>query len=237
MMGNGLSTLATNLRLLALSVLAGAWDKPSLIERLEQALDYSASDAAQLATRLLFHFDGGQAPSRQKILTFLANEASLQQHFTSTDAHPPKLILDPPRMGRLPEGMIALPLPPLETRKDLAEWLGLFDHELAWFADLERRQSRVTHSRLHHYRYRWIEKRSAELRLIEIPKPRIKAIQRKILRQILNRLPPHPTAHGFCRGRSSRSYVEAHLGRPVLLRMDLKDFFHSVPVARVGALF
>jgi retron-type reverse transcriptase len=236
-MGNGLSTLATNLRLLALSLLAGAWDKSSLIDRLEEALDYRPSDAAQLATRLLFHFDEGQAPSRQRLLAFLANEPSLQQHFASEETQPPKLILDPPRMGHLPEGMITLPLPPLETRKDLHEWLGLLDHELAWFADLERRQNRVTQSRLHHYRYQWIEKRSGELRLIEIPKDRIKAIQRKILREILNRLPPHPAAHGFCRGRSTRSYVQAHLHQPVLLRMDLKDFFHSVPVARIGALF
>ncbi|PVV12767.1 MAG: hypothetical protein B6D77_05120 [gamma proteobacterium symbiont of Ctena orbiculata] len=236
-MGNGLSSLATNLRLLALSVLAGAWDKPGLIERLEQALEYSPTDAAQLASRLLFHYEAGQPPSRQRLMAFLANEVSLQQRFASPDAKPPRLVLDPPRMGRPPERLITLPLPPLETRKDLAEWLGLFDHELAWFADLERRQCKVKESKLHHYRYQWIEKRSGKLRLIEIPKPRIKAIQRRILREILNRVPPHPAAHGFCRGRSCRSFVASHLGKPVLLRMDLKDFFHSVPIARIGALF
>ncbi|MES9945575.1 MAG: reverse transcriptase family protein [Candidatus Thiodiazotropha sp.] len=232
-----MSSLATNLRLLALSVLAGAWDKPGLIERLEQALENNSPDAAQLASRLLFHFEAGQPPSRQRLMAFLANEVSLQQCFASPDAKPPRLVLDPPRMGRPPERLITLPLPPLETRKDLAEWLGLFDHELAWFADLERRQCKVKESRLHHYRYRWIEKRSGELRLIEIPKPRIKAIQRRILGEILNRLPPHPAAHGFCRGRSTRSFVASHLGKPVLLRLDLKDFFHSVPVARIDALF
>ncbi len=236
-MGNGLSSFKTNLRLLAVSVLAGAWDKPSLIERLERALDGGPPDPGRLAARLLFHFEAGQPPKRPQLLAMLANEEALHRRFASPDAVPPRLVLDPPQMGRPPEQLIALPLPPLATRRDLTEWLGLFDHELAWFADLERRQSRVTQAKLHHYRYQWIEKRSGDLRLIEIPKPRIKAIQRGILRDILNRLPPHPGAHGFCRGRSSRSFVEGHLGKPVLLRMDLKDFFHSVPVARIGALF
>ncbi len=232
-----MSSLTTNLRLLSLSLLSGRWDKPGLCERLALALEASAIDTDQLASRLLFHFEAGQMPNRQRLMGFLANEISLQQRFSSPDAKPPRLLLDPPGMGRPPKAMVTLPLPPLETHKDLAQWLGLFEHELAWFADLERRQGRVTQTKLHHYRYQWIEKRSGELRLIEIPKPRIKAIQRRILREILNRLPPHPAAHGFVRGRSTRSFAESHLGSPALLRMDLKDFFHSVPVARIGALF
>jgi RNA-directed DNA polymerase len=236
-LGNGLSSFTTNLRLLAVSVLAGAWDKIPLIERIERALDGGPPDPVRLAARLLFHFEVGQPPSHRQLLAFLSGEEMLQRRFASPDAAPPKLVLDPPRMGRPPEKLVTLPLPPLETRRDLTEWLGLFDHELAWFADMERRQCHVSQSRLHHYRYQWIEKRSGEWRLIEIPKPRMKAIQRQILRELLNRLPPHPSAHGFCRGRSTRSFVESHLGKPVLLRMDLRDFFHSVPVARIGALF
>jgi retron-type reverse transcriptase len=232
-----LSNLTTNLRLLAISLLGGSWDRPSLSERLERALDGGLPDPGRLAARLLFHFEAGQPPTRKQLLTFLLNETSLHRRFAAPNASPPRLLLDPPQMGRPPAQLITLPLPPLETRKDLTQWLGLFDHELAWFADLEGRQYRVEQSRLHHYRYKWIEKRSGEPRLIEIPKDRLKAIQRRIVREILNRLPPHPAAHGFCRGRSTRSYVESHLGKPVLLRMDLKDFFHSVPVARIGAVF
>lgn len=232
-----MSDLTTNLRLLAISLLGGTWDRPSLIEHLKQALEGGPPDPSRLAARLLFHFEAGQPPTRKQLLNFLYNEEELHRRFAGPDAAPPKLLLDPPQMGRPPERLIILPLPPLETRKDLAQWLGLFDHELSWFADLEGRQSRVDESRLHHYGYRWIEKRSGELRLIEIPKDRLKAIQRRILREILNRLPPHPSTHGFSRGRSIRSYVQTHVEKPVLLRMDLKDFFHSVPVPRIGALF
>jgi retron-type reverse transcriptase len=125
----------------------------------------------------------------------------------------------------------------LATRKDVALWLGLFDQELSWFADLSRRQRHVSQSKLHHYHYQWIQKHSGELRLIEAPKPRLKAIQRQILKEILNRIPAHDSAHGFQRGRSTLSFTKDHLGKPVLLRMDLKDFFHSIPVARIGAFF
>jgi retron-type reverse transcriptase len=232
-----LSNFTTHLRLLALSILAGGWDKASLSKRLERSLDGGPPDPGRLAARLMFHFDKGQAPTRPQLLDFLANENELHQRFAKRGDRQPALVLDPPLMGELPRHMVTMPLPALATRKDLAEWLGLFDRELTWFADIERRQCRVSQSKLHHYRYRWIEKRSGSLRLIEIPKSRTKMIQRQILREILNRLPPHPCAHGFSRGRSTKSFTKPHLGKPVVLRMDLKDFFHHVPVARLGALF
>jgi hypothetical protein len=95
----------------------------------------------------------------------------------------------------------------------------------------------VIQSKLHHYRYRWMEKRSGSLRLIEIPKTRLKAIQRRILKEILNRVPPHLSAQGFTPGRSIKGFVQPHTGKAVVMRLDLKDFFHNVPVPRVGALF
>jgi retron-type reverse transcriptase len=147
------------------------------------------------------------------------------------------MVLDPSVMGSPPEKLVTFPLPQLPTVRDLREWLGLFDHELNWFADIERQQCRITQSRLHHYRYQWMEKRSGSQRLIEIPKSRLKALQRQITRDILNRVPPHDAAQGFTRGRSSKTYIEPHVGKPVILRMDLMDFFHRVPVPRISALF
>jgi RNA-directed DNA polymerase len=75
------------------------------------------------------------------------------------------------------------------------------------------------------------------VRLIESPKARMKAVQRQILAEILNRVPAHPAVHGFVRGRSIRTFAEPHVGRVVVLRMDLEDFFPSVRRARVQALF
>ncbi len=233
-----MSGFNSNLRLLCLSLLGGRWDKNSLAVRIEHSLAGSPIDPTRLAARLIFHFDEGEPPSLPRLLACLSDQEDLRQWFAPGDhGRPPRILLDSPLMARPPNRLLTFPLPQLETSVDLARWLNLSDAELAWFADLERRQSRIERTALHHYRYRWLEKRSGSLRLIEIPKCRLKAVQRQILRGLLNRVPPHEAAHGFARGRSTLSYVEHHVGKPVLLRMDLKDFFHSVPVARIGAVF
>ncbi len=90
---------------------------------------------------------------------------------------------------------------------------------------------------LRHYRYRWMAKRSGSLRLIEAPKPRLKRLQRRVLDAILARIPPHEAAHGFRPGRSVLSFVEPHVGRSIVLKMDLRDFFVSISAARVIAIY
>jgi hypothetical protein len=74
-------------------------------------------------------------------------------------------------------------------------------------------------------------------RLLEIPKPRLKRAQRKVLDEILSRVPPHPAAHAFRAGRSVLTNAAPHCGRRVVLRFDLSDFFASVPAGRVKGVF
>jgi RNA-directed DNA polymerase len=74
-------------------------------------------------------------------------------------------------------------------------------------------------------------------RLLEIPKPRLREIQRKILRRILDRVPPHSAAHGFVKGRSPRTFGIPHAGHEVLVSVDLKDFFPSIGIERIVAIF
>jgi RNA-directed DNA polymerase len=69
------------------------------------------------------------------------------------------------------------------------------------------------------------------------PKPRLKEIQKQILSQILEGVPPHDAAHGFLKGRSIKTFVAPHVGKRVILRMDLQDFFPSFRAARIQALF
>jgi RNA-directed DNA polymerase len=132
-------------------------------------------------------------------------------------------------------------VPAIESVRDLAEWLHLSESELEWFADLKGLQSKLnqqgTGSKLTHYYYRTLAKRSGSLRLIEEPKPHLKQIQRRILSEILDRLPIHPAAHGFVRGRSIQTFAAPHVGRHVVLRMDLQDFFPTFAARRVQAFF
>ncbi len=222
-------------RWLALSLGSGAWERSAITDRLVRALPANHPDPARLAARLCFRFDESTPPDVETLVAFLLREPLLESVLTSGAIR--GLLLDSPVMGIKPDGLITFPLPELATWRDVGLWLSLSDAELAWFADLRSRQGHVRDGKLHHYRYSWMPKNSGGLRLIETPKSCLKIIQRTILREILNHIPPHSCAHGFCRGRSTRTFVAPHVGQQAVLRLDLKDFFHSVPVARIGALF
>ncbi len=90
----------------------------------------------------------------------------------------------------------------LPTISDLAAWLGLSTVELEWFAGTEARSGRVAQGPLAHYRCMLRAKRGGGARLIEAPKDRLRAIQRRILHAILDCVPPHDAANGFTKGRS-----------------------------------
>ncbi len=128
-------------------------------------------------------------------------------------------------------------LPKLLDAADLAEWLRLPYSQLEWFADCRGMEATTRREALRHYHYRPLTKRFGEVRLIEAPKPRLKAIQRLLLSELIQRIPPHEAAHGFRRGRSIKSFAAPHTGRLIVLRMDLSDFFPSINAARVRAIY
>jgi RNA-directed DNA polymerase len=150
---------------------------------------------------------------------------------------PPRIahyFLDPPPMRARAGALAGCDLPAIATPGELATWLGLSVGELDWFADV--RGMNPARGPLCHYRYTWIPK-SLGSRLVEAPKPRLRELQRRILRGILDRVPAHRCAHGFRAGHSCRTFVAPHVGREVVLRMDLRNFFPGIPAARVFALF
>lgn len=90
-----------------------------------------------------------------------------------------------------------------------------------------------------HYRQQLVPKRGegAGWRLLEVPEPHLRAVQRRLLTQLLNALPPHGSAFGFTPGRSVVQHAARHAGQQRLLRFDLSDFFATVRATRVHALF
>ncbi|HWD68616.1 MAG TPA: reverse transcriptase family protein [Solirubrobacteraceae bacterium] len=137
-----------------------------------------------------------------------------------------------PRAGR-PPGLDAWQLPEIPTVTDLAERLELSPGQLEWLADVRGLERTVTREQLRNYRYLALPRRGAMPRVIEAPKLRLKQVQRWILREVLVEVPAHSAAHGFVAGRSVVSHAELHTGRRVVLRLDLEDFFASVPAGRV----
>lgn len=109
---------------------------------------------------------------------------------------------------------------------------------MLWFADPRGLERRVAGDEaLRHYRYAWVAKTSGGRRLLEIPKPRMKALARRILHSLLDRVPTHDAAHGFRPGRSARTHAANHTGGAIVVRVDLADFFLSVRAAQVRAIF
>ncbi len=82
-----------------------------------------------------------------------------------------------------------------------------------------------------------IPKRAGGQREILAPDAATKVLQRLILHRLLARLPVHPACHGFERGRSIVSNAAPHVGRPVVLRLDVRDFFAATSTRRVRRLY
>ncbi len=79
------------------------------------------------------------------------------------------------------------------------------------------------------YRAVRIPKRSGGVRILEIPDDALMAEQRQILAWLCARkLAASSYAHGFVKGRSIASNAAPHVGKKVVIRLDLEDFFPSV---------
>ena len=118
-------------------------------------------------------------------------------------------------------------LPVWRTEADVAAALGISVGTLRFFT-IHRQAEPVCH-----YVTFAIPKRSGGRRLIMAPKRRLKALQRMLLEPLVSRLPVSDHAHGFLPGRSIRTNAAPHVGRQVVLTMDLTDFFPTVTFGRV----
>lgn len=127
----------------------------------------------------------------------------------------------------------SLRLPELGDTRDLLRWLRLTLRELV---PLATHANRSTRNRNNYVEWT-VPKRRGGQRVIASPKPRLKAIQLRILREILDRVPPSDAAHGFVRGRSIVSNAAPHVGKAIVVNFDLVDFFEHVHFPRAMGVF
>jgi retron-type reverse transcriptase len=88
-----------------------------------------------------------------------------------------------------------------------------------------------------HYVYFEVPKRSGGTRLLSAPHEALAKAQQWILHNILDKLPVEEPAHGFVKGRSTVSNARPHLGKQVVVNLDLSNFFPTVTFARVRGFF
>jgi hypothetical protein len=224
-------------RLVAKIVLAGPLDAKSMAMRMRAVAGKSPRWFGPIARRLARDFGLEKRPSRVQVARLIARGKGFQSAY-----HKGQVVVDPakainPVMSPAKGEPAAWTLPSIVTPHALAVWLNLTLGELAWFADLGNWNGRRGARRFRHYTLQWIPKRSGGGRLLEAPKLRLKLLQRQILHQILEKIPAHEDAHGFINGRSTKTYIAAHIGKPTVLRMDLRDFFPSIRRPRISAIF
>ncbi|WP_436856749.1 reverse transcriptase domain-containing protein [Citrobacter tructae] len=122
-------------------------------------------------------------------------------------------------------------LPLLADSQTLATLMGITINELRFLCF----QKDV--SRINHYRRFSLLKKSGGERLISAPMPRLKRAQYWILENILNRVKLHDAAHGFVSGHSILTNALPHVGRAVVINLDMENFFPTVSYRRVKGLF
>lgn len=126
------------------------------------------------------------------------------------------------------------PVPELASETELADFLQLPSTGTLDWLTLPHRRRR---SAVNHYERRSSRKRDGSLRWIEQPRPILKRIQKLIASRVLNNIPLHAAAHGFRLQHNIATCARNHIGKEVVVRVDLKDFFGSIHFARVHTLF
>lgn len=115
---------------------------------------------------------------------------------------------------------------------DLARWLDLPEQDLReWLT------TSPAWARGYDYTRFTIPKRKGGVRTIDAPNDKLKTLQRRIQRRLLDPLPIHLAATGFVQGRSIVDNARPHVGRGVVINLDLADFFPSITVERVVTAF
>lgn len=129
------------------------------------------------------------------------------------------------------ERLTAQGLPIFARPEELATAMGIGLHKLRWLT-FHRRSTTL----VHYHRYS-IPKKTGGRRNISAPKPALAMAQAWVLHNVLARVAVENEAHGFVPDRSTRTNAGAHVGRQVVVNLDLKDFFPSIDFRRVKGLF
>lgn len=242
-------------RCLAKAMLAEWGDARAMVRRAQRTLGYDWRFVGPLVERTLAVHP--RLPPfarlrdfllRDPVLAYFQGAANAEPAFDLDDPEPWASSLEPEDLELQALGIRAeatlvpvwitrmgerrFPVRVIDNLRALEEYLHLDDGLYQHLASPGRGDRGRPPGPLRNYRYRW-----HQTRLIEAPKPRLKAIQRQILRDILDHVPPDPAAHGFRAGRSIGSGALPHVGQRLVVHFDLSRFFSSILGARVQALF
>ncbi|REC61267.1 RNA-directed DNA polymerase [Chryseobacterium pennae] len=129
------------------------------------------------------------------------------------------------------EKLLQFSLPVFENILDFSQKSGYSLSVIKYLA-FHRRVSKKSH-----YHVFEISKKSGGKRKISAPKSQLKGFQQWILDNILNKILVGEVVHGFTAKKSIVTNAEPHLGKDIIINIDLQDFFPSISYKRVKGLF
>jgi RNA-directed DNA polymerase len=87
------------------------------------------------------------------------------------------------------------------------------------------------------YRVKRIPKKSGGERHLHIPVGELRTLQDKIQKNIFQGLDMPAELHGGVRGRSYLTNAKQHVGKKIVMKLDIRDFFPSIRPEKVRAVF
>lgn len=216
-------------RALAAGFLDGEWTRAGLVESGAVVLGRRPRWLPPLVRQVLELYPRPPADRPRELATNLASRPAAAKAMAA------RPLVQPVASPRMLANRWRLPV--FDDLSDLAAFLDVSPSELDWFSDPRHLARGTSAPPLQHYRVSHRVAASGAIRVLEAPKPRLKAIQRRLLHEVASLIPPHDAARGFRPGGSVRSYAAPHAGRRVVLRLDLEAFFASVTVSRVYGIW
>ncbi|MBX7192055.1 MAG: reverse transcriptase family protein [Sandaracinaceae bacterium] len=129
------------------------------------------------------------------------------------------------------ERLASQALPRLSSPADVARALEIDVKKLRFLAFHADAQRHV------HYVQFEVPKKKGGMRTLSAPKAELAKAQQWILDNVLERLSVEKQAHGFVKGRSTVTNAQPHQGKAIVVNQDLVDFFPSITLRRVRAVF
>ncbi|MCO3055253.1 RNA-directed DNA polymerase [Pseudomonas aeruginosa] len=122
-----------------------------------------------------------------------------------------------------------LPEVKIKNNKELAGFLGISLGRLTYYAYYLPENKKYASFK--------IKKRGGGERLIEAPVKGLKDIQREVVRKFEDNFKPRACVYSYVKGRGIVENADIHDLQRWILRIDLKDFFHSITQKRVAGIF
>lgn len=95
----------------------------------------------------------------------------------------------------------------------------------------------VINNKINYYYSYPIRKKNGKKRYIDAPIGVLKEWQTKIIKKILYRYGAHPIAYGFAKNKNPILAADKHVGKTILVAMDIKNFFNSIKKEPLIELF